>query len=88
MRSIGPGGAGYAEAVRAAREAAGKDPGELAAALDISYESYVDIEWFDPIAPRPLEAGATTVECHLFDDDALAEAARRRAHRASLDAVS
>jgi hypothetical protein len=47
MTSIGPGGAGYAEAVRAAREAAGKDPGELAAALDISYESYVDIEWFD-----------------------------------------
>jgi hypothetical protein len=47
MTSIGPGGTGYAEAVRAAREAAGKDPGELAAALDISYESYVDIEWFD-----------------------------------------
>jgi hypothetical protein len=39
-----PGGAGYAEAVRVAREAAGKDPGELAAALDMSYESYVDIE--------------------------------------------
>jgi len=38
---------GYAEAVRAAREAAGKDPGELAAALDVSYESYRDIETFD-----------------------------------------
>jgi len=38
---------GYAETVRAAREAAGKDPGELAAALDMSYASYRDIEWFD-----------------------------------------
>jgi oligopeptide/dipeptide ABC transporter ATP-binding protein len=53
-----------------------------------AHGDHVDIEWFDPIAPRPLEAGATTVECHLFDDDALAEAERRRAHRASLDAVS
>jgi ribosome-binding protein aMBF1 (putative translation factor) len=41
------GEAGYAEAVRAAREAAGKDPGELAAALDMSYESYRDIESYD-----------------------------------------
>ncbi|MGE5691345.1 MAG: hypothetical protein ACM33B_12390 [Pseudomonadota bacterium] len=46
MTSTG-GGAGYAEAVRAAREAAGKDPGELAAALEVSYESYLDIEWYD-----------------------------------------
>jgi hypothetical protein len=38
---------GYADTVRAAREAAGKDPGELAAALGISYESYRDIEWYD-----------------------------------------
>ena len=49
---------------------------------------HVEIEWFDPIPPRPLEAGPTTVECHLFDDDALAEAERRRGQRASLDAVS
>ena len=47
MTSTGCGGAGYADAVRAAREAAGKDPGELAAALDMSYESYVDIETYD-----------------------------------------
>ena len=44
---MGRGEAGYAETIRAAREAAGKDPGELAAALDMSYESYRDIEWFD-----------------------------------------
>jgi hypothetical protein len=47
MTSRGAGGAGYAEAVRVAREATGKDPGELAAALDMSYESYVDIESYD-----------------------------------------
>jgi hypothetical protein len=41
------GEAGYAETIRAAREAAGKHPGDLAAALDISYESYRDIEWYD-----------------------------------------
>jgi hypothetical protein len=39
--------AGYAKAVRMAREAAGRDPRELAAALDVSYESYRDIEWYD-----------------------------------------
>ena len=39
---------------------------------------HLDIEWFDPIAPRPLTTGQTTVECHLFDDEALAEAERRR----------
>ena len=44
---MGQGEGGYAEAVRAAREAAGKDPGELAAALDMSFESYRDIESYD-----------------------------------------
>ncbi len=39
----------------------------------------VELEWHDPIEPRPLEHGDVTVECHLYDDDALAEAERRRA---------
>ena len=38
----------------------------------------LDVEWFDPVVPRPLDAGSTTVECHLFDEAALAEAERRR----------
>ena len=42
---------------------------------------HVDVEWFDPIGPRPLEQGDATVECHLFDDEALAEAERRRVVR-------
>jgi oligopeptide/dipeptide ABC transporter ATP-binding protein len=40
---------------------------------------YVDIEWHEPIAPRPLPQGETTVECHLYDDESLAESERRRA---------
>jgi oligopeptide/dipeptide ABC transporter ATP-binding protein len=45
------------------------------------------IEWFDPVAPRPLARGEATVECHLFDDDALAEAERRRSARDAVPAV-
>ena len=40
---------------------------------------HADVEFHDPIAPRPLPHGDATVECHLYDDDALAEAERRRA---------
>ncbi len=40
---------------------------------------HIDVEWHDPIAPRPLVQGDSTVECHLYDDEALAEAERRRA---------
>jgi oligopeptide/dipeptide ABC transporter ATP-binding protein len=43
--------------------------------------AHVDVEWFEPVSPRPLAQGETTVECHLFDDDALAEAERRRSAR-------
>ncbi|MGH3078691.1 MAG: ABC transporter ATP-binding protein [Gaiellaceae bacterium] len=41
-------------------------------------DRHVDIEWQEPVAPRPLVHGDVTVECHLFDDEALAEAERRR----------
>ena len=45
---------------------------------------HLDVEWFDPVVPRPLAAGATTVECHLYDEAALAEAERRRSETESL----
>jgi hypothetical protein len=45
--SMGNDETGYADAVRVAREAAGKDPRELAATLGMSYESYRDIESYD-----------------------------------------
>jgi peptide/nickel transport system ATP-binding protein len=43
---------------------------------------HVEVEFHDPIAPRPLPQGDTTVECHLYDDEALAEAERRRGETA------
>ena len=36
-------------------------------------DSYVDLEMFEPLAPRQLGVGTSQVECHLFDDDALEE---------------
>ncbi|HET6624552.1 MAG TPA: ABC transporter ATP-binding protein [Gaiellaceae bacterium] len=39
---------------------------------------HVDVDWHEPVAPRPLPRGDVTVECHLWDDEALAEAERRR----------
>jgi hypothetical protein len=38
----------------------------------------VDVEWHEPVEPRLLPSGAVDVECHLYDDDALTEAVRRR----------
>jgi oligopeptide/dipeptide ABC transporter ATP-binding protein len=38
----------------------------------------VDIEWYDPREPRLLEVGGVEVECHLYDEEALSEASRRR----------
>ena len=38
----------------------------------------LEIDWHDPIAPRLLPSGAVEVECHLYDEDSLAEAMERR----------
>lgn len=38
----------------------------------------VEIEWHEPVEPRAHLEGNVEVECHLYDDDALAEAERRR----------
>jgi oligopeptide/dipeptide ABC transporter ATP-binding protein len=40
--------------------------------------NHVEIEWWDPVEPRLLESGRVQVECHLYDEEAQAEAARRR----------
>jgi len=42
-------------------------------------EDRLDVEWHEPVEPRLLDAGRVKVECHLYDDEALAEAERRRA---------
>jgi oligopeptide/dipeptide ABC transporter ATP-binding protein len=38
----------------------------------------LEVDWHDPVEPRLLPSGRVEVECHLYDEDALAEAARRR----------
>jgi hypothetical protein len=40
-------GPGYAKQLARARRASGRDPGELASKLGITFESYRDLEWFD-----------------------------------------
>ena len=44
-----------------------------------AHDGHVDVVWHEPVAPRPLARGDVTVECHLWDDEALTEAERRRA---------
>ena len=61
--------AGHAEAVRAAREAAGRDPRELAAALDVTYESYRDIEWYDDEIASSLSFENVVTLAELLDLD-------------------
>jgi oligopeptide/dipeptide ABC transporter ATP-binding protein len=39
---------------------------------------HVEVEWHEPLAPRPLSRGDVIVECHLYDENALAEAELRR----------
>jgi len=44
-------------------------------------DGHVEVEWHEPVPPRPLPEGEVTVECHLYDQNALAEAERRRTER-------
>jgi oligopeptide/dipeptide ABC transporter ATP-binding protein len=44
-------------------------------------DGHVEVEFHDPIEPRLLPAGDVQVECHLYDEQALAEAERRRASK-------
>ncbi|TMM11195.1 MAG: ABC transporter ATP-binding protein [Actinobacteria bacterium] len=38
----------------------------------------LEVDWHEPVEPRLLPAGEVEVECHLYDESALSEAARRR----------
>jgi oligopeptide/dipeptide ABC transporter ATP-binding protein len=46
----------------------------------------LELEWHDPVEPRLLPAGEVEVECHLYDEENLREAARRREEGAELAA--
>ena len=41
-------------------------------------DHHVEVEWWEPVEPRLLPSGAVNVECHLYDEEARAEANRRR----------
>jgi len=38
----------------------------------------LEVDWEEPVEPRLLPSGSVDVECHLYDEAALAEAAQRR----------
>jgi oligopeptide/dipeptide ABC transporter ATP-binding protein len=44
-------------------------------------DDHVQVEWWEPVDPRLLPSGPVQVECHLYDEEALAEAERRRGAR-------
>jgi peptide/nickel transport system ATP-binding protein len=49
--------------------------------------AFAEVEWHDPLAPRPLAQGDSTVECHLYDEDALAQAERSSAGTVEVSAA-
>jgi peptide/nickel transport system ATP-binding protein len=66
---------GLLEAVRAENDAEPFWTGVQSMRVE---DGHVGIAWHEPLAPRPVAAGDVTVECHLYDAAALAEAERRR----------
>ena len=39
---------------------------------------HVAIRWHEPVTPRAIDVDGVSVECHLYDEEALAEATRRQ----------
>jgi oligopeptide/dipeptide ABC transporter ATP-binding protein len=72
-------GADIAALLEEARRDAGDEPFWKGVQRVAAEDGHVDVEFFDPIEPRLLPRGRAEVECHLFDEDALAEAELRRA---------
>ena len=67
--------AGLLDAIRA------DDPGEpfwTGVESVTPTDGAVDVRWHTPVEPRPLPVGNAVVECHVYDEDARAEAERRR----------
>ena len=36
-------------------------------------DDHVEVRWHDPVTPRSLHLDGVSVECHLYDEEALAE---------------
>src|SRR3954447_25555184 len=71
------GGTSGEELLRALEHMRAEDPDEalLSGVRRLSaVEQQVEIEWWEPVDPRLLQVGPVEVECHLYDEEALAEA--------------
>jgi peptide/nickel transport system ATP-binding protein len=60
------------------REESGDEPFWKGVRRMVADDGHVAIEMHEPVEPRLLPEGDVQVECHLYDEDALAEAERRR----------
>ena len=75
------GGARGEDLLKVLQEIRDEDPDEpfWRGVRDLSAgDQHVEIQWWEPIEPRLLPSGPVHVECHLYDEEALAEAEQRR----------
>ena len=49
---------------------------------------HVEVEFHEPIDPRPLQVGESLVECHLYDEEALEKAEEARQAQPRAEVVS
>jgi peptide/nickel transport system ATP-binding protein len=78
------GGEGAAQAVAVLERARKDDPEEpfwRGVRGTAASDGAVEIDWHEPLEPRLLRADDVEVECHLYDDDALARAEQLRSGR-------
>ena len=76
------GGAHGADLLALLERARGADPNDpfWTGVRSLQDENGVlEVDWHDPVEPRLLPEGRVQVECHLYDQESLSEAARRRA---------
>jgi oligopeptide/dipeptide ABC transporter ATP-binding protein len=81
LRIEAQGGAHGADVRRLLDKARAADPAEpfwTGVSRIADSNGAVEIDWHEPVEPRLLPAGPVEVECHLYDEAALAEAAKRR----------
>ncbi|HLX18917.1 MAG TPA: ABC transporter ATP-binding protein [Gaiellaceae bacterium] len=77
----GASGAELAGLLERARSADPADPFWTGVKRIAAENGALEVDWFDPVDPRLLPSGPVEVECHLYDEAALAEAAERRGAR-------
>jgi peptide/nickel transport system ATP-binding protein len=83
-------GAGTAQVLDSFRAESSDDPFWRGVKRIEPAAEHVEVEFHEPIDPRPLQVGESLVECHLYDEEALekAEEARQAQPRAEVAAVN